>query len=74
MEAIGNQSLHLFEICDSIDEKHEKAITFEPEIEYALWDLSPILSTKRELRSVEEKQENLRIWSLFDHSILEYIQ
>ena len=74
LEAIGANSLHLFEICDSIDEKHQKAITFEPEIEYALWELSPILSTKRELRSVEEKQENLRIWSLFDHSILEYIQ
>jgi len=74
LEAIGTNSLHLFEICDAIDEKKGQAVTFEPEIEYALWDLSPILSTKREKKSIQGKEENIRIWSLFDHSILEYIQ
>ena len=74
LKAIGTNSLHLFEICDSIDEAKGQAVTFEPEIEYALWDLSPILSTKREKRSIAGKEENIRIWSLFDHSILEYIQ
>ena len=74
LEAIGTRSLHLFEICDAIDEKNGKVVTFEPEIEYALWELSPILSTKREMRSIEDKEEHLRTWSLFDHSILEYIQ
>lgn len=66
--------LHLFEICDDIDHRNNEQITFEPEIEYALWDMAAILATKREEKTIEEKIETVRVWSLFDSSITEYIQ
>lgn len=65
---------HIFEICDSIDSIHGEGSTFEPEIEYALWDMSPILTTKRIEKTIEQETSNVRVWSLFHSSIAEYIQ
>jgi hypothetical protein len=74
LNAVKDQELHLFEICDSIDQTYGSAVTFEPEIEYALWDMVSILKTTRKKKSIENEIRNVRIWSLFDPSIMEYIQ
>jgi hypothetical protein len=75
IQALANkENQHLFDICDAIDTIHGEGYTFEPEIEYALWDISPILSTKRIEKQIENESANVRVWSLFHPSIAEYIQ
>ena len=59
--------VHLFEICDRLEEKQLEA--FEPAVEYALWDLRPLLSIQRQRRDIEGKQENARLWSIFSDQL-----
>ena len=68
------EDVHLFEICDQIDSVYGEGYTFEPQIEYALWEMSPILSTKRIEKTIEEETNMVRVWSLFDSSISELVQ
>ena len=75
IEAMCNQeNMHLFEICDQIDSVYGEGYTFEPQIEYSLWEMSSILETKRIEKTIEEKTNLVRVWSLFDPSILEFVQ
>ena len=68
------EDVHLFEICDQIDSVYGEGYTFEPQIEYSLWEMSPILSTKRIEKTIEEETNMVRVWSLFDSSISELVQ
>ena len=75
IEALCNKTnLHLFEICDHIDSVYGEGYTFEPQIEYSLWEMSSILATKRIEKTIEEKTNLVRVWSLFDSSISELVQ
>ena len=75
IDALCHQNeMHLFEICDQIDSVYGAGYTFEPQIEYALWEMSSILTTKRMEKTLEEKTSPVRVWSLFDSSISEFVQ
>ena len=65
----------LFEICDALDASNPTAPpAFEPEIEYALWHLRPLLSTKIEAVQVDTQSqsttpESIRKWSIFSNEV-----
>ena len=72
--------MHLFDICDEIEAKSKKdaedsetavSIIFEPQVEYALWSCSALLTMKKEQRAKENGQgmEMIRLWSLAHPSI-----
>lgn len=60
--------LHLFSLCDALDERApetDPTPVFEPAVERALWDLRPLLSWRREAIDVEGSLERVRLWSVF---------
>ncbi len=64
----------LFEICDALDADDPTAPVFEPEIEYALWHLRPLLSTNTEVVQIEGQNqlstpESIRTWSTFSNEV-----
>ena len=65
----------LFEICDALDAANPKGPrAFEPEIEYALWHLRPLLATKTEVVQIEgpnqrSTPESIRTWSTFSNEV-----
>jgi hypothetical protein len=83
------QFIHLFDICDKIEQlfieketseketskKEAKTVIFEPQVEYDLWRCSALLSMKREQREKPDGQgtEILRLWSLAHPHIRDYL-
>ena len=58
---------HLFEICDALDVGEQLA--FEPKVEYALWELRPLLTTAHQEVDLEGESSLGRVWSLFSNEV-----
>lgn len=63
----------LFDICDALDAANpQDPAVFEPEIEYALWHLRPLLKTQiQSVKSDTQKQDSIRTWSTFSNEAIQ---
>ena len=76
-----SEGLHLFDICDQIEQRSlqhsdsHPAIIFEPQVEYDLWRCSALLSMERVQKKKEEGNglETLRLWSLAHPNIKKFL-
>ena len=68
LNVIADAELDLFGICDKLDT--EEAFVFEPKVEYALWDLRPLLNTRTQIVNVDQQTEQRRFWKPFHSEVL----
>jgi len=63
----------LFSVCNALDKAGHGGdeSVFEPAVERALWDLRPLLSWSREMRTIEDVTERVRLWKLFSPAVRE---
>ena len=75
-----SKGLHLFEICDKIEQvflqkSSDAAVIFEPQVEYDLWRCSALLSMQRVQKKKDDENgsETLRLWSLAHPNIHKFL-
>lgn len=62
-----DHGIDLFTLCDKLDTAD--SITFEPKVEYGLWDLRPLLVTYTKKIEIDGNIESTRMWKLFSEKV-----
>ncbi len=66
LETLQNDTKSLFDLCDALDTKLN-TLVFEPEVEYALWKLRPLLRTHISSSTDNQSERN---WTIFSTEVL----
>ena len=66
VDTLKNETCTLFDLCDKLDTITQTTV-FEPEIEYALWHLRPLLKT--EINVNEDLTQSERVWTVFSNEV-----
>lgn len=66
LTVLSKHTCTLFELCDQLDQ-HTDTVVFEPAVEYALWELRPLLYTEMQTRSSSTQTE--RVWTVFSKEV-----
>jgi hypothetical protein len=66
IDVLKTQTCTLFELCDKLDTITQTTV-FEPEIEYALWHLRPLLKTT--IKANDDQTQSDRVWTVFSSEV-----